>query len=345
MPLVEISRPVVFNINARVNTNRALLWSVRFSVSLNRTVIFSVQSSVIKAAIDRILKWQINTNVRQTRIIVHSTNSSNIPGPDPFYMVRVEMGLNNGLLIYWKLNPRFLEPLPYTFRVQVGKTGWNKAFDWENVGSPLVNVYHKVDAERRWYGKTNYVHYRVLLTTGNNKKFVSKPVTVEGFLNWRDWHIAQEIMRKEKLRHKWFSSVPGYLLKQIRDGEPCFRCLSPYTEEPKDYKCEICYGTGKLFGYFPPIPLSYVDLDNVVLKEGRNLQSGVGMTKQVNRKGRFLAVPQLYTQDVWVDAGSGQRYVIQAIQVDAHIKGYPLIVSAELRLLPPDDVVYKIEVP
>jgi hypothetical protein len=241
--------------------------------------------------------------------------------------------------VTWTLANHFIEDTPYVFQVQAGYTGLPDGDDWVDVGSPVTDTFVATDTTRRWYGKSRTAHYRVRLTTAQGNIYYSQPATTLGDLNWRDWHIAQEIVRKEKLRHKWFTSPEGYLLKQKRDGVRCSRCIDAMTDAPKDSKCPVCYGTGWDGGYFSPHPLSYADISNEKAREARNAQTG--MEKSVVVMARFNGAPQLDAQDVWVNSKSDYRYEIHAIATEAQVRGVPIVVTAELRLLPPHHIIYQ----
>jgi hypothetical protein len=263
---------------------------------------------------------------------------------NPFDRVHIDFMLYGTTRVSWSLNPHFHEPLPYTFQLQFSRSGMSHASDWIDVGSPVVNTFTKNDSNRKWYGKNVTPHYRVKLTTGNSNVYYSKPATILGDLSWSEWRLAQEIIRKETLRHVKFTSVPGFLLKQIHSGPDCTRCLDSLTKEPKDSRCPICYGTRKLGGYFAPLPSFYIDMlpDQTIEKQDI---SAAGMQKISVIQARFLGMPLIYSRDLWVNKNSDLRYIIHSIKQLAHVGGVPIITMAELRLLPADDIAYLIPVP
>lgn len=356
---VSISRVARWNIRENVSDNRNIVFNIKQNVSINRNIVFNVKSLFNFVAIERLATWNIKQNVSNSRtttwivqaaytppaapIYVPPSAFPDFPSVDPFDRVHIDFLVHGQTRVSWSLSSHFFEPLPYTFQLQFGKTGLNKASDWINVGSPVVNTFFQTDTNRRWYGKTQYPHYRIKLTTGNGKVFFSKPATILGDLNWRDWRIAQEIIRKEQLRHSQFTSVGGFLLKQKRSGPKCYRCVDRYTDEPRDSHCPVCYGTRWVGGYYKPLDLFYADLSPEQSVEKRNLQK-VGMEKPVVISARFIGTPQIYAQDLWVNPNSDARYIIGGYKINVHIKQVPIVITAELKLLPPDDVAYLINI-
>lgn len=346
---VSFNRVVRWHVRQLVSANRLVRFHVHTLVSTSRQVRYTVDSIFVNVSFDRVVLWnvrQLLTLLRRINWQVHAAPTSPlvIPSVPVFDRVHVDFMNLGETRVTWSLSPRFRGTPPYTFQLQVGQTGNPLADDWQDVGSPIVDTFMATDSSRRWFGKVQTPHYRVVLRTATNDVYVSPPASVLGDLSWREWRLAQEIIRKEKLRHRWFSSAPGFLLKQRRSGARCPRCIDRLTNEPKDSRCPLCYGTGWLGGYFKPLPLTYADLNLSQVREQRQLQAG-GMAAPVVISARFIGSPQLYTQDVWVDPKSDARYVIHTVKPNAHINGVPLIVTAELRLLPPGDVVYSIPVP
>lgn len=268
--------------------------------------------------------------------------------PSFFSRVRVHYAVRGSVAIYWELGRRFAEPLPYTFTVQVGRTGLPtykpdgtvRDDDWVDVGS-VVNHFTLDDNTPRLYGKTADVHYRVKVLTGSGLTYYSDPVNVYGELPVRDYLVGREIIRKEQLRHIKQASVQGYLLKAYRYGPLC-TCVDPITKEIRDSRHAACYGTGFVGGYFPPVPSVYADVSTEKTREA--LDPRTGTSKQQAIQGRFLAEPQIYALDVWINKMADARYYIHPVKVEAQVRGVPLVISAELRIAPFSDIIYTLPV-
>ena len=240
--------------------------------------------------------------------------------------------------VWWELERTFHEPGPHTFQLEVGHTNSPNATDWVPVGSPIVDATYAEDTEQRIYGKTLLSHYRVRLTTRYHE-YVSNPVGISGLLAEHDWNFAREIARKENLRLGTVGR-PGTLLKRIRYGAPCTRCLDKLTDQVTDSKCPLCHGVGKLVGYHAPIPLQCWDLDGEKIAEKRNGASPPGQNRPTIIRARVLGYPQLSAEDVWVDDASDQRWFVDEIEQIASWKGVPIVNNVTMRLAPYTDAVY-----
>lgn len=246
--------------------------------------------------------------------------------------------------VWWELDRRFRAPLPYAFQLQVGDTGNPNATDWQDVGTTGINTCFAQDDERRrgTYGKSLTTHYRVLLTAGDGIKYVSMPVSTYGTLNERDWLMAREIVRKERLRHS-LVSVEGFLLKRMRYGDPCDRCLDELDGTISDSKCPVCNGTGFKVGYHPPTPLT-VDMNPQAVVELLKGTEPPGPTAIVDNFIRVLGFPMLAMNDIWVDGRSDQRWIFGEISNMAEWRHVPLVVTTKVKLLPGTDQAYRIPV-
>jgi hypothetical protein len=62
----------------------------------------------------------------------------------------------------------------------------------------------------------------------------------------------------------------------------------------------------------------------------------------VDEGNRCILYPLIDTRDVWVQANSNARYVIDSYTVAAAYKGVPLIGMAKLSLAPESDIIYTV---
>lgn len=262
---------------------------------------------------------------------------------DAFDMVHVSYLIRGGTRVMWQLIPEFSDPLPWTFQLQVGKSGDENADDWTDVGLPVENSCYSIDSEKRAYSKTQNTHYRVKMTTPV-AVYYSQPAAKSGILNVRDWRLAKEIVRKEKLRFR-YTSQDGYLLKRRTNGQDCTKCLDLQTNEVTDPYCQECWGTGKQCGYYYPMACIWADLSPRTRRLHIDDQARRGTVKDIVVTGRMLMLPLIDEQDVWVSRKTDDRYYIHSIQDVAEIRGVPLIANIEMRPAPFTDVIYEIPIP
>jgi hypothetical protein len=243
--------------------------------------------------------------------------------------------------VEWELSDKLTDDGPYEFQLQVGHTGLPKADDWTNVGAPVTDAYFAIDSRVRSFGKSQRTHYRVRLRTAKSI-YYSMPQAPLGNLTFSDLTKANDIVRMERLRLRVEAGNEGCLLKRRFYGTPC-SCLDPQTEEIRQFDHDECYGTGIVGGYFAPCDCIYVDQTNI--RYNNNLDGGA-MRGTIDDtpivQGRMLAVPQVGFGDVWVCKNSDERWLIHGIRNVVEMRGVPLVVEAEMRLLPFSHPVYRI---
>lgn len=261
-----------------------------------------------------------------------------------FDVVNVSYLFSSGARISWIINPRFVDPGTWEFQIQVSNSGFDQRQEtalWSNIGVATENNCQVV-VESPVLRQAEFRSFRVKLTTENGI-YYSPPVNRMGVLNRREWVIAREILRKERLSHR-FSGVEGFILRPRLDGENCPRCLDPMTDEVTDLKCPVCFGTGKRCGYYPPIACAHVIFGPEV-SETKLSEDSIGRTELKNaKKGRIILSPPIYSRDVWVNRMTDERYVLRGIEHQVKIKDVPLIGDAVFVLLPPTDPVYKVPI-
>ncbi len=246
--------------------------------------------------------------------------------------------------IMWELLDTFIDPNPLSFQLQVGMTSNPDADDWANVGDPVVNQYIAFDPEQRVWGKTNWTHYRVILTSPLGV-YYSDPVGGLGVLARRDWRIAREIIRQRRVAYRIGpGGQQGYLLKRRWTGAPCPTCLDYQTKECRDPNCPTCYGTGFLCGYYYPVNCIFAELS----PRARHMtidDQARGLIQDVVVQAEMLMTDMLSEQDVWVAAKTDDRFYIHSINHTAEIRGVPLVAKVEMRPVPYTSILYSIDIP
>lgn len=266
--------------------------------------------------------------------------------PQPFDRVFVDYLTLGCTRVSWEINSHFREPEPWVFQLQVAEADIPSA-NWTNVGPPVTNTFLAIDPSQRYCGKTDGVFYRVSVTSAIGNTHYSEITPASGVLDYKNWHFAQELIRKENLRLRQLGvGQEGFLLKAKRSGTPCPVCLDPRTGEVTDSNCTICYGQRWEGGFYDAYPAYFGDI-NVSGKFylNRELEQGEGMVYTQINEGEFVATPFLLMNDVFVSKTSDYRYQIHSINITTHIKGVPIIHKAELRLIPTDWIIYQFPIP
>ena len=260
-----------------------------------------------------------------------------------FRRVHVSYLIRGGTRVMWDLVPNFRDPGPWIFQLQVGHTGDPRADDWENVGPPLTNHFFAIDPEQRVFGKSQWSHYRVKLRTPVDD-YCSLPERLMGVLSARDWRIAREIVRKERLRNR-LAACEGYLLKRRFTGDLCTLCTDTMTDEVRVPHCPQCFGTGYQCGYYYPMDCIWADLSPQANYTDIDPQGMRGTIQETKIQTRMTMIPLIESMDVWVDGDGDDRFYIHNVQHVAELKCVPLVASVELRPAPYSDVVYDVPIP
>lgn len=256
-----------------------------------------------------------------------------------FYQVRVDFAIRGTARVSWTVRPRFIDSQPWAFQLQVSRNG---GVDWENVGIEVTNAFFALDDEYRLYGKDLRIVYRVRLTTEKGV-YYSASAQPFGWLRKRQWLIAREIIRRHTLQVKQtgLTSLDGYLLKRRVEGTAC-TCLDPFTGGVTNHDCEACHGTGFVDGYWQAFENTMLDLSPELHGTQKDNQLSRGTVTDMVAKGRFIGLPVLNRNDIWIDKESDRRYYIWDIQNLSEINQVPLIVNAELRLAEMTDAIYRV---
>ncbi len=261
----------------------------------------------------------------------------------PFDRVVVSYLIKGGSAVFWELVPSFNDPRPLEFQLQVGTTANNDADDWADVGLPATDLFFAIDGEKRVYGKDNWTHYRVKLTTTKGT-YYSDPTNLWGTMSRHDWRMAREICRKEKVAHRGASQL-GYLLKRRVTGQRCRRCLDHMTKEVKNPACPSCYGTGFECGYFYPSGCVWANMTPRTRRTELDGGQGRGTVNDIVVQARMLLTELMMENDVWVNKVTDDRYYVHKVQHVAEWRGVPLVGQVELRPIPYSSIIYDIEVP
>lgn len=271
------------------------------------------------------------------------TNNCTPSCDNVFDLVHVSYLIRGGTRVMWQLIPSFNDVQPWSFQLQTGNTGSQDSDDWINVGLPVENTCYAIDPVQRNYNKYTTTYYRIKLETPDGI-YYSDPVNKAGILNPRDWRLAQEVVRKEKLRFR-YSAQEGYLLKRRNMGQDCTRCLDIQTNEITDPYCPQCLGTGKQCGYYYPMSCIWADISPVSRRTEVDNNEVRGTIKDIRVSGRMLMLPIVDSLDVWVNKKTDERYYIHSIQSAAEMRGVPIIANVEMRPIAFTDVIYSVAIP
>lgn len=261
----------------------------------------------------------------------------------PFDRVVVSYLIRGFTRLSWELLPTFTDPQPLLFQLQTGTTSNPDADDWTDVGLAVEDQYFAVDPEQRVWGKLNFTHYRLRLTTPLGV-YYSLPVGAVGTLARRDWRIAREIVRQRRVLYRQ-AAQEGYLLKRRWTGEDCPVCLDFQTREIRNANCTTCFGTGKRCGYYFPMACVWASLSPKYRHTELDSGQARGTVDDIVVNGEMLGDSLLAENDVWIAKKTDDRYYVHEVQHTAEWRGVPLVANVKLRPVPFSSIVYSIDVP
>lgn len=262
-----------------------------------------------------------------------------------FDRVVVRHYIKGGALVMWELLDTFTDPGPLTFQLQVGTTNNPLADDWQDVGLPVENQYSAVDPEQRVWGKTNFTHYRVRVTSPLGT-YYSLPTGGMGVLSRGEWLLARELVRQRKVDYrKGKAAQEGYLLKRRWTGQRCYDCMDLQTQESRDPDCESCYGTGFQCGYYYPMSCVWAKLSPRARRTELDGGQGRGTVNDIVVHADMLLTDLMAEDDVWVSDRADDRYYVHRVTHTAEVRGVPVAGQVELRPIPFSSIIYSIEIP
>lgn len=265
-------------------------------------------------------------------------------GTPAFSRLFVDRLVHGKTTVTWRLAHNFTIAGPFTFWLQASYAGHINAVDWVTVSGPLVNVTQLTDATNREpAGKKILTHYRVLVSAGG-KIYVSEAAQTTNKLPDRDYLIAREIVRKETLRRKFGTGIAGFLLRSFRYGEQDKNTTFSLTGDIIDTDSPSSWGTGFQIGYHPAVSMA-------IEQEGREGQETRGdgqpttfSTATDELTARLVGDLDVVAEDVWVNASTDERFLVEKVNVIAAVRGVPVVQRAVMTLLPFSSPIYRIPV-
>jgi len=248
-----------------------------------------------------------------------------------------------GTSICWQLGQDVHFNEPYHFYVDFGQPATD---EWLTLNAePIVDDCCYTDICQRTWSDLNTGYYRVRLvlpSAPGMPVYKSQPAPSSGHMDRKDWLIARDIMRREYLQQRKVDGTQGFLLKRKQFGMACPRCLDWDTKEVRDSDCPVCYGTGFVGGYYPGVEYWITGVPG----KNRRIDAGSpprgNSSDMVNQPPRCILYPQIDTRDIWIQANSDERWIIDGYSVISEYRGVPLIAGVKLKLAPATDIVYSV---
>lgn len=259
----------------------------------------------------------------------------------PFEQLIIYNQASGQAYVTWRIHHSMHDKGPYDYKLQVARTPNANDPEWEDVTGFQQDVAYLNDPGTPVYGHYLDKYYRVILKTGENT-YKSPAYGIFGQLRPREWEIAKDIRRRERLRYG-YTAVPVTVYKLKRYGEPCPHCVSSQSEGSSNSKCPYCYGTGFLGGYHTGFGMQMMDISPSQLREIHYSDDVATFnTSQDAYQARAAGIPELSEGDIIVDESTDQRFKVSTSPVIAQIRRVPLVRQVDMTLLPFSDIAYSI---
>jgi len=246
-----------------------------------------------------------------------------------------------GHRIHWTLDPFFKGVAPYNFIVQISQTSnFSEIAKEYSVGD---NFFAIDDSNYKQGWSANY-NYRILLHTGDGQQYISPSLNFEyNQSSQRKFAMASELIRKEFLLCR-YAGRQAWLLKRKSYGQVSRPTVDPVSGVSiADEKC-FDLGVGLTGGYFKPVPIAYV-VDRASTDKQLD-PAGMGVKELDDFTARLPGYPLIDERDVVCGNLEGRRYNVLAKE-HIYFPGTSIVIyqTAVLRLIPPTDTIYSLEIP
>lgn len=208
------------------------------------------------------------------------------------------------------------------------------------VGISALGLLEYVDetAELRDINKTYYWRVRAVeyMSGVPVQTFSSKPSNWESDLDL----VALYIVEEHLFAHRFVYGVPAMIFKKRHDGVYCPSCWDKILKRVTKSNCTVCYGTGRLDGYYPPIDawMSFEPDPKVeqVVEWGRRQSNQLDI--------QFTNYPLLAPGDMIVELQPNRYYRVSNVRSPEKSRNTMLQI-ARIDGIYMSDVEYKLEIP
>ncbi len=158
------------------------------------------------------------------------------------------------------------------------------------------------------------------------------------------WDIGEDlvgtyIIEEHEFKYRYIAGTPCMVLKRKRNEVHCPDCYDTVLKRVTKSNCQTCYGTGKLGGFYQPIPL-WMDLnpqqEAVAIADFGEKQTG-------QTDGELTNYPLLDPGDLIIEVMPNKIYRVESI-FRAEKRQVVLRQLVRLNQVNPSDIEYRIPV-
>lgn len=187
--------------------------------------------------------------------------------------------------------------------------------------------------------------FRVTAKDGSTVLGMSPPMDHRNALSERDYLYYRELLRRWRLQLEKFSGSPGKVLRRRIYGEKCPKCTSQILQQSVSSDCQTCFGTALVGGYLPAVSM-FAQWQDGPPNPATIVQAPSGPTKEQKNTILVFPVPDIKSDDVWVDSGTNYRYLVEAVTVPpkSDYRGSAVLYALTIVYQPPKNPIYNIPI-
>jgi hypothetical protein len=221
----------------------------------------------------------------------------------------LSIGDMSRVLVRWELEPSSQNLSPLKFYVDRSVSP-NEFEQLNAVGISAYGLHELVDYSALITDLHKIYYYRVRAVEETPEglalqTFTSGLNTWDGDLDLVSLYIVEEHL----FAHRWVYGIPAMVFKKKTDTEYCPNCWDRVLKRVTRTTCTVCYGTGKLGGYFPPIEVWMSLEPDPKAEEVTELK-----LKQHSRtQAQFTNYPLLTPDDLIVELKPNRYWKVQVV--------------------------------
>jgi len=260
--------------------------------------------------------------------------------PIEFEEVTVTAITPKNSVVSWALVPT-IEPLgQWRFDVQRSYAP-QSGFETEVEG--LRNQFYWIDSNPAVLSKWETTYYRIRAyqvdAAGDevpNTEVLSHPGTLNDRLSPKVLHI---IRNKQIVYRQLGIGRESLVYKRRESGQRCPQCWDEIEQRVTTQECPVCYGTGFLGGFYPPIKVLVRYLPTT-----KQNTVGTQLQEYAYCSARVANYPKLEPRDVIYEIGQGRWWMVNVVQPTESER---ILVSQflQLHLLDPQNTEHDLPVP
>lgn len=244
------------------------------------------------------------------------------------------------VLIRWKLETTSQSLKNLRFYIDRGESP--SALEQLNAeGLPASGLYEYVDQTANLFDLDKVLYYRVRAVEETSdgvalQTFKSQETTWDGDLDLVGLYINEE----HAFEMRWVDGVPAMIYKKIHDGSYCPECWDSILKRVTKSNCRVCFGTGRIGGYYPPIDAWMKFEPDPKVEQVADW--GKRQTSQTDIL--FTNYPLLTPDDIIVEVKPNRFWKVELVRYPEKNRTI-LLQMARLNAVNPSDIEYKLQVP